>query len=251
MALRLATPRSADVPPPGLALLSEWPRAAWGVGRLLSEWRTLDAVPRGDGRPVVLLPGLVNSDRSNFVLRRYLQRLGYRAEGWGLGRNFGVRAIGAEGERLMARIAALHAETGEKVTLVGVSLGGIMARIAAHRHPEHVREVITISAPYAGPPTCTNVWRQFEWLTGEKIHDPAVKTRLEEAAKPLPVPATSIWSRSDGLVNGLICREPERPGARSIEVSSSHLWVQMRPEVLRAVAQTLGGQFGSEARTPS
>jgi pimeloyl-ACP methyl ester carboxylesterase len=247
MVLRLAVPASAEVPPPAMALLSEWPRAAWGVGRLLRERKTLEAAPRGDGRPVLLLPGLVNSDRSNFVMRRYLARLGYRAEGWKLGRNLGVRAIGPEGERLMERIAALHAETGEKVTLIGVSLGGIMARVAAHRHPEHVREVITISSPYAGPPTCTNVWRQFEWLTGEKVGDPAVHARLEEAARPLPVPATSIWSRSDGLVNGLICREPEASGARAIEVSSSHLWVQMNPEVLRAVAEVLG-HSGSEAR---
>lgn len=248
MALKLATPRSADVPPPRLALLSEAPRAAWGLGRLIREWKTLEAMPKGDGRPVLLLPGLVNSDRSTFVMRRYLKRLGYRAEGWDLGHNLGVRAIGPEGERLMERIAALHAETGEKVTLVGISLGGIMARIAAHRHPELVREVITISSPFAGPPTSTNVWRQFEWLTGEKIDDPAVNARLEEAARPLSVPATAIWSRDDGMVNGLICREPDGSGARAIEISSSHLWVQMKPEVLRAVAETLGGQSGSEAR---
>ncbi|WP_158298951.1 esterase/lipase family protein [Sphingomonas psychrotolerans] len=248
MVLKLAVPASAEVPPPPLALLSEWPRAAWGLGRLIREWKTLDDVPRGDGRPVLLLPGLVNSDRSNFVMRRYLARLGYRAEGWALGRNLGARAIGPEGERLMERIATLHAETGEKVTLIGVSLGGIMARVAAHRHPELVREVITISAPFAGPPTCTNVWRQFEWLTGEKIDDPALNARLKEAARPLPVPATAIWSRNDGLVNGLICREPEDSGARAIEISSSHLWVQMKPEVLRAVAQILGDHSGSEAR---
>jgi hypothetical protein len=129
-------------------LLSEGPRAAWGLGRLIREWKTLDDVPEGDGRPVLLLPGLVNSDGSNFVMRRYLNRLGYRAEGWQLGRNLGVRAIGPEGERLMKRIAALHAET----------------------------------------------------------------------------------------------------DARAIEISSSHLWVQMKPEVLRAVAQVLGGQSGSPAR---
>lgn len=248
MALKPAIPRSADVPPPGLALLSEAPRAAWGLGRLIAEWKTLDDAPKGDGRPVLLLPGLVNSDRSNFVMRRYLNRLGYRAQGWDLGRNLGTRAIGPEGARLMARIAAVQAETGEKVTLIGVSLGGIMARIAAHRHPELVREVITISAPFAGPPTATNVWRQFEWLTGEKIEDPAVKAWLAEAGRPLPVPATAIWSRSDGLVNGLICHEPETSDAHAIEISSSHLWVQMKPEVLRAVAQILGGHSGSEAR---
>ncbi|WP_245646880.1 alpha/beta fold hydrolase [Sphingomonas soli] len=198
-------------------------------------------LPPGDGRPVLVLPGLFNADRSNIVLRHMLRKLGYRAYGWGLKRNLGVRTVGSENERLIARIAEIHSEAGEKVTLVGISLGGILARLAAHRHPELVREVITISSPFAGPPTATNVWRQFEWLTGEKISDAAVIARREEAAKPLPVPATAIWSRSDGLVNGLICREPETAKAHAIEISSSHLFVQMKPETLRAVARILGG----------
>ncbi|MBO9621385.1 MAG: alpha/beta fold hydrolase [Sphingomonas sp.] len=248
MALKPAIPPSADVPPPRSALLSEWPRAAWGLARLAAEWRHLPQGPRGDGRPVMLLPGLFNSDRSNLVLRAYLRRLGYRPYGWSLGRNFGVRATGPEAERLVERIVAIRAETGQKVTLVGVSLGGIMARLVAQRHPELVREVITVSSPFAGPPTATNVWRQFEWLTGEKIGDPQVKARLAEAARPLPVPATAIWSRSDGLVNGLICREGEGSACRDIEISSSHLFVQMRPETLRAVAQVLGAQSGLDAR---
>jgi pimeloyl-ACP methyl ester carboxylesterase len=226
--------------PPASALLAEWPRAALSLGSLPFAWRELLAQPRGDGRPVLTLPGLVNSDMSNIVMRRYLDALGYRAYPWALGRNFGARAIGAEGERLMERIAQVHDETGEKVTLVGVSLGGIMARIAAHRRPELVREVITVSSPFAGLPTATNVWRVFELASGQRADDPAVRAMLEEAATPLPVPATAIWSASDGLVNGAICHEPDCATARSIEVDSSHLWVQMKPEVLRAIAQTLG-----------
>jgi len=234
------SPASADVPPPGLALALEWPRAFWTLARLArGGW--MQGLPPGDGRPVLVLPGLFNSDRSNLALRHMLRKLGYRAYGWGLSRNLGVRTVGAENERLIARIAEIHAETGKKVTLIGISLGGIMARLAAHRHPEMVREVITISSPFAGPPTATNVWRQFEWLTGEKIGDAAVIARREEAALPLPMPATAIWSRSDGLVNGLICREAEGGNGRAIEISSSHLFVQMKPETLRAVAQVLGG----------
>ncbi|MET0307977.1 MAG: alpha/beta hydrolase [Sphingomonas sp.] len=239
MALTVEISRSATPPPPMPTLLAEWPRAAFGLGELAVHWPGLLRLPRGDGRPVLVLPGLFNSDRSNLVMRGLLRRLGYRTYGWGLGRNLGVRTIGAEGERLIERIAAIHRETGEKVTLVGVSLGGIMSRIAAHRRPDLVCEVITVSAPFAGPPSATNVWRPFEWLTGEKITDAAVAERLAEAARPLPVPSTAIWSRSDGLVNGLICRTGE---GRAIEVRSSHLFVQMRAEVLRAVAGVLAGE---------
>ncbi|WBO23554.1 esterase/lipase family protein [Sphingomonas abietis] len=211
----------------------------WAVASLLPARRMLASAPRGDGRPVMLLPGLVNSDRSLFLMRRYLRRLGYDAVGWGLGRNLGARAIGGEGERLLARVARLHEESGQTVTLVGVSLGGIMARFVAHRLPEAVREVITISSPYAGDPRATRVWRMFERLTGERIDAEGVVARRVEIARPLPVPATAIWSRSDGLVNGLICRDPEEDGCRAIEVRSGHLGVQIRPAVLRTVADIL------------
>ena len=222
--------------PPSKALwAAELPRAAWTVA---SWWRHRPALadaPRGDGRPVMLLPGLFNSDRSNFVLRRFLNGLGYRAHGWGLGRNLGARTVGAEGEVLIAAVERLHASAGP-VTLIGVSLGGIVARLVAHRRPELVREVITISSPFAGSGKATNVWRAFEWMTGERLDDPAVIARSDAIAAPLPVPATAIWSRSDGLVAGAICRD--EAGA-AIEVRSSHLGVQVKPEVLLAVARVL------------
>lgn len=226
-------------PPPRLTMLIEAPRAFYGLAELAARWRELGDAPRGDGHPVLVLPGLFNSDRANIVLRHHLRRLGYAAVGWGMGRNLGTRTIGANGERLMERIADLHAETGTPVTLIGISLGGIMARVAAHRRPDLVRGVITISSPFAGHPSATNVWRPFEWLSGERIGDPAVLERLAEAAAPLPMPSTAIWSRSDGLVNGFTCRTDQ---CRAVEVRSSHLWVQMRAAVLAAVAQALADQ---------
>ena len=222
--------------PSGLLMAMEVPRGAYGLATLLGARRMLAQGPRGDGRPVLLLPGLTNSDRSNVFLRRYLVSLGYRAEGWGLGRNLGTRAVGMEGERLLERIRELHDETGERVTLVGVSLGGIMARYAAHMLPDLVREVITISSPYAGHPHATNVWRAFEFLTGDRIDAPHIVAQSALVAQTLPVPTTAIWSRSDGFVNGAICHDD---ACRSVEVRSSHIGVQVRPEVLLAVAQVL------------
>ncbi len=228
-------------PPSKLLWAAEVPRAAWAVISLLRSGRMLDEAPRGDGRPVLLLPGLFNSDRSNFVMRRYLNRLGYRAERWGLGRNIGARAVGADGEKLLERIRALHAETGEPVTLIGISLGGVMSRFAAHRLPGLVREVITISAPFAGSPRATNVWLAFELLTGDRIDSERVAKQAAEVVQPLPVPSTAIWSRSDGLVNGMICHIDNDPQCRNIEIRASHLGVQLRPEVLRLIADVLGG----------
>ncbi|MDX5985984.1 MAG: alpha/beta hydrolase [Pseudomonadota bacterium] len=224
-------------PPSKLLWALELPRGAWGLASLAGAHALLAQAPRGDGRPVLLLPGLFNSDVSGVFLRRYLRRLGYRAEGWGLGRNLGARTIGPDGERLLARIRALYDETGEPVTLVGVSLGGIMARFAAHRLPDTVREVLTISSPFAGDPRATNVWRAFELLTGERVDAPHVRAQSALVAEPLPVPSTAIWSRSDGLVNGMICHDA---ASRAIEVRSSHVGVQVRPAVMLAVARVLG-----------
>jgi pimeloyl-ACP methyl ester carboxylesterase len=172
-------------------------------------------------------------------MRRYLNRLGYRARGWGLGPNLGRRSIGAKGEKLDRLIHDYYAQTGEKITLVGMSLGGLMARLMAHRWPDMVREVITVSAPFAGDPKATNLWRVFEWLTGERIGDEQVRRNRELVASEPPVPTTAIWSASDGLVNGRICHSG---ACRSIEVRSGHLWVQMRAEVLLAVADVLAGK---------
>jgi triacylglycerol lipase len=102
-----------------------------------------------------------------------------------------------------------------------------------------VREVITISSPFAGDPRATNVWRVFELLTGEKVDDEAVRENQRLIGTEPPVPTTAIWSASDGLVNGAICRADQ---CRSIEVRSGHVWVQMRADVMLAVARVLGGQ---------
>lgn len=223
------------MPPSKRLWAAELPRALWMAATWWRGRALLAGAPPGDGRTVVLLPGLGNAHPSMAVMRAYLARLGYRAEHWGLGRNWGARTVGAQAETLIARLEALAAENGP-VTLVGVSLGGLLARLAAHRRPDLVRRVVTVASPFAGHGRATNVWRAFEWGTGERLDDPDVAARSALIARPLPVPSVAIWSRSDGLVNGLICRDGH--GA-AVEVASSHLWVQHRPQVLAAVARAV------------
>jgi len=225
----------AVIPPPSKTLwAAELPRALWMGATWWRHRAELAAAPRGDGRAVMVLPGLFNSDRSNIVLRRYLAARGYRVHGWGLGRNLGVRSVGPDAGHLIARIESV-ADRGP-VTLIGISLGGIMARMVAQARPDLVAGVVTISSPYAGPARATHVWRAFETLTGERVDDPAVIARSAAIAGPLPCPSAAIWSRSDGLVAGVICRDDTTP---AVEVRSSHLWVQHRPQVLAAVATIL------------
>ncbi|KQN80643.1 hypothetical protein ASE91_11775 [Sphingomonas sp. Leaf62] len=229
-------------PPPIGRFVIETPRAAIALVGVPFGWRrALAGAPRAGGEPVMLLPGLFNSDRSNTILRRYLRALGHHAHGWELGRNFGQRSIGPDAGDLFARIDAVAQASGRPVALVGVSLGGIMARLAAHRRPDLVEQVVTVASPYAGPARSTHVWRLYEWISGESVDDPAVLALAEEVRRPLPVPATAIWSASDGLVNGMGCHVPGEPGCRAVEVVSSHYGVQTRLVVLRAVAEALAG----------
>ena len=92
-------PSSDARPPSALLALSELPRAlaefgtlAWSAGALLA------SAPRGDGHPVLVLPGFMTSDKSTRVLRRFLRSTGHDAHSWNLGRNLGPRAIGPDGE---------------------------------------------------------------------------------------------------------------------------------------------------------
>lgn len=226
-------------PPSALLALTELPRALVELGTLPFAAPMLASAPRGDGHPVLVLPGFTTTDASTVVLRRYLKQLGYDAHAWELGRNLGPRAIGHEGEKLVARLEAVHALTGQKVSLIGWSLGGIMARLVARRAPETVRQVITLGSPFAGSPKASNVWRLYEKMTGQKVDDDHTRGQLAESATPPPVPSTAIYSREDGIVAWQNCREPKGPATDNIEVHGSHCGLGVNPSVLYAVADRL------------
>jgi pimeloyl-ACP methyl ester carboxylesterase len=230
---------TAPRPPSMLLALTELPRALAELGSLPAAAPLLATAPRGDGHPVLVLPGFITSDTSTTVLRRYLWGLGYDARRWDLGRNLGPKAIGQEGERLVARLEAIHAATGRKVSLVGWSLGGVMARIVARRVPDAVRQVISLGSPFTGSPRATNVWRAYELITGQLIDDGRTRAQLAEGATPPPVPSTAIWSREDGVVAWRNCVEPAGEQSDNIEVHGSHCGLGVNPAVLYAIADRL------------
>lgn len=224
--------------------LTELPRAVAEFASLPLAAPLLARAPKGDGHPVLVLPGFITTDASTVVLRNFLKRLGYDAHEWGLGRNLGPRAIGREGEKLVAKLTDIHAATGQKVSLVGWSLGGVMARLVAQRTPEAVRQVVTLGSPFTGSPRATNVWRTYEWLTGQRIDDGHTRGQIAESARPLAMPATSIYSKNDGIVAWQNCVEPTSALAESIEVRGSHCGLGVNPAVLFAVADRLAQAEG-------
>ena len=232
-------------PPSALLALTELPRALAELGSLGIAAPFLATAPRGDGHPVMVLPGFVTSDASTMLLRRFLKGLGYDAHAWELGRNLGPRAIGREGEKLIARLRDIHAATGQKVSLIGWSLGGVMARQLARRAPGAVRQIITLGSPFTGNPRASTVWRSYQFLTGQQLDDPDTKVQLHESATPPPVPSTAIYTREDGIVAWQNCVEPAAPETDNIEVHGSHCGLGVNPAVLYAVADRLAQAEGA------
>jgi pimeloyl-ACP methyl ester carboxylesterase len=197
--------------------------------------------PRGDGHPVLALPGFLAGDLSMAPLRRYLTELGYDAHAWQMGRNLGglLRMRAA----LRERLAAIHATTGRKVSLVGWSLGGVYARDLALHAPDMVRYVVTLGSPFANDVRATNATKLYEMLSGETVgNDPAF---LAAIAGDLPMPATSVFSRADGVVNWRTCLLRPSAVAENIEVYlASHVGLGVNPAALWAVADRLAQQEG-------
>jgi pimeloyl-ACP methyl ester carboxylesterase len=228
-----------SVAPPSRLLQLLEGRAMWELGATVSMWPWLALAPKGDGHPVLVLPGLVASDVSTRVLRRFLRERGYRVHGWGLGRNLGLRE-GVE-EDMFKRLDTLHARYGEKVSVIGWSLGGLYARVLAKQRPNAVRDVITLGSPFAGSPRSTNAWRVYELASGQKSDDPSAQAKLRGKLK---MPATSIYSRSDGIVAWPASIDDESDITENIEVVASHLGLGVHPAVLYAVADRLAQPEG-------
>lgn len=232
---------AATLRPPSRALMLLEGRAIPEFGAFLGALPLLSLAPRGDGHPVMVLPGLVTSDISTRPLRAFLRRQGYAVCGWGLGRNFGPRPGIQEG--MLTLLRELSETHGRKVSLVGWSLGGVYARQLAKMDPDRVRSVITLGSPFGGKPTATNAWRIYEMVSGKRAGD--VDANFGGAlADPPPVPTTAIFSRTDGICAWQICVEQVSPTTENIEVQGSHCGLGHNPAVVYAVADRLAQAEG-------
>jgi pimeloyl-ACP methyl ester carboxylesterase len=236
-------------PPSKWLAAAEFPRAIAEAGLFTAALPSLlPILPRGDGHPVIVLPGLLAGDNSTAMLRASLRLLGHRARGWGLGRNFGPRSIGADGRKLTHLVDAAFEETERKVSLVGWSLGGVLARIAARRVPAKVRQVITLGSPFAAERGATHADRLFEAANGPRLRDPRVRALRDEMRRPLAVPSTAIFSKSDGVCSWQGCVAPPGAHSENVEVPGSHCGLGANPFVLYVVADRLAQSEGDWAR---
>lgn len=240
---RSDTPTPERLRAPGLGLLLAEARGIFEFNASLFLSPLLMRAPRGDGHPVLMLPGFLASDLSMAPMRRYLRELGYDSHAWEKGRNIG--GVSRMRVLLRDRLAQIHADTGRKVSIVGWSLGGVYARDLALQAPDMVRCVVTLGSPFANDVRATNATRLYELLSGEGADDnPELRAAI---AGDLPVPATSIYSRTDGIVNWRTCLLRPSVSAENIEVHlASHVGLGVNPAALWAVADRLAqgeGEF--------
>lgn len=204
------------------------------AARLPGAVKRLRSMPRGDGHVVIDIPGWQAPEASGVPLRRYLAWLGYDARGWSFGKNHGDPARDAV--RLTKSVAAIVEESGRPVSLVGWSLGGVIAREVARQRPELVRRVITYGTPVVGGPTYTAVAGTYTHEVRE--HATRVTERLD-AQRPIRVPLTVIYSRRDGIVAWPACIDRTTAGAEHVEVRSTHIGMGVDPDVWAVVAERL------------
>ena len=221
-------------------------RAFFELGAFYAARPFLSGLPRGDGHSVVTLPGFMATNRSTVPMRRLLSELGYDAHGWDSGRN--VRVNEALISRLEEQLERVYEESGRAVSLIGWSLGGVLARELAKLKPEMVRLVISLGSPISDDRNHTNAARLFKFFNGdepEKLRDGRF-IGLDQAP---PVPTTSIFTKTDGIVHwrGSV-QHPENTHddhpSENIEVYASHCGLGVNPSVMVAMADRLAQAEG-------
>jgi pimeloyl-ACP methyl ester carboxylesterase len=199
----------------------------------------------GDQHPVLLLPGFWAGDQSTAPLRWTLRSQGYWAHSWHLGQNIGPSSRVVTGMR--DRIIELHELHGRTVTLIGQSLGGIYARLLAREQPENVRQVITLGSPYrmvAGDHSSSSAETLWELVRPLHDGDLLLNEMHEQHRPPLVVPATSIYTRTDGVAPWQACIDEVREHAENIEVLGSHIGMAINPAVVVALLDRLAQPEG-------
>ncbi len=189
---------------------------------------------RGDGRALLLIPGLLASDARMEPMRAILNRAGFDAHHWGQGRNFGPKADSLEA--IDRRVDDIRRMTGGPVTLVGWSLGGLYAREYAKLAAAKVGGVVTMGTPFSGDPRANHAWRLYQLVSGTPVDRPPFPCTRE--AKP-PVPTVALWSRRDGVILPECAKGRSGERDSAIEVDCTHMGFAAAPEGIAAVGKAL------------
>ncbi|MFT5885553.1 MAG: putative esterase [Arcticibacterium sp.] len=190
----------------------------------------------GKGQIVMVVPGLMGTDLSTKMLRSFLNKMGFRTFGWEMGRNKGRFA---DLPRLIEKIKNLHEGSGQKIVLIGWSMGGIFAREVSKQIPQAIKQLITMGSPFGNIHAPNNAKWVFDLLNPERKVMPEFENQIHQ---PANVPTLAIYSISDGIVPWEACIEPlEDDLHQNKEVESSHFGMGTNKEVFKVVLERLKG----------
>jgi len=203
----------------------------------------LHTTPRGDGHPVLLVPGFTAGDATLVGLQLFLQSRGYHVETWGFGQNTGFKMKFAQA--LEQKLRFMHHKHRRKVSVIGWSLGGVYAFYTAHIAPECVRTVISLGSPMRFsvegvkvPIVVQALYRYLAHPMGPVAHVANVRSKILKA--PPPVPSTCVYSMTDGVVPPSSAQLDAGEGQHeNIWVPGSHLGLGFNPTVMWVLADRL------------
>lgn len=242
-------------------------RPIWNEALFPLDWIALHAspvyygfgVPHGNGEPVVLVPGFLGSDRYLTEMHLWLRRIGYHPYFSGIGRNVDCPELLTQ--RLLVTVQNAYEETQRPVTIIGHSLGGMLARSAAHRAPLAVKQVITMGSPFRSVRAHPLVLSAANFVRANIVRER--RHRLEVSStcftpecgcgfvSSLKQDADAdnhrsgsfergaIFSKCDGVVDWQSCIEDEPEFNH--EVTATHIGMAFNPDVYRTVANLLAG----------
>lgn len=236
------TSRGPNRAPPLVALTLLEARGLLETALMPAALPWLPVLPKGNGLPVLVLPGFLANDSSTRLLRYWLKKLDYRAYGWEQGRNNGLKeeTVASLGEHLQR----LHAHHEDPVRVIGWSLGGIYARALAHEYPDLINNVITLGSPFRLPSSVNaiggSVARMYRMFNGDSMGE--LLSPVARWQYPPPVPSTAIFSRGDGVANWDFCVDKlDGKQTENIGVPTSHLGMGGNPLVMLLLANRLHG----------
>lgn len=183
---------------------------------------------------VMLLPGFGAHPMRMRPMLKALSAAGHRPHEWGLGFNLGPTPENFH--FLLGRVATLGRHEGDRVALVGWSLGGLFAREIAKRIPDQVSRVITMGTPFSGDRRANNAWRAYQFVTGHAVDEPPIPGDFAE--KP-PVPTIALWSPRDGIIAPRSAAGWPGERDRAVAVRCNHLGFASDRRVIAEVLRQL------------
>lgn len=207
-------------------------------------------VPAHD--PVLLVPGFMAGDGTLKAMSIFLRHQGFRTYKAQIHVNAGCTRLAAD--KLERRIEAIATKRNRKVTVVGHSLGGMLARGLASRRPDLVEGIVSMGSPVLAPGA---IHRVLAWdaqmlakltrvgfrglMSSDCFGGECARLSWEESQMVLgpDLAFTAIYSKRDGIVDWRACLDP---AAEQVEVRTSHIGMAVDPIVMDHVLGALRDQ---------